>query len=62
MTVNPVKIKFTLNEMNPRPYLKACRPMRILTGSSAVIHTDYLNAALTSGFNSGKFRLKLILR
>ncbi|VDP30911.1 unnamed protein product [Schistosoma mattheei] len=53
MTVNPVKIKFTLNEMNPRPYLKACRPMRILTGSSAVIHTDYLNAALTSGFNSG---------
>ncbi|CAH8547487.1 unnamed protein product [Schistosoma mattheei] len=60
MTVNPVKIKFTLNEMNPRPYLKACRPMRILTGSSAVIHTDYLNAALTSGFNSDQITYEIL--
>ncbi|CAH8571116.1 unnamed protein product [Schistosoma margrebowiei] len=60
MTVNPVKIKFTLNEKNPRPYLKACRPMRILTGSSAVIHTNYLNAALTSGFNSDQITYEIL--
>ncbi|XP_018646914.1 hypothetical protein Smp_137200 [Schistosoma mansoni] len=60
MTVNPVKIKFTLNEMNSRPYLKTCRPMRILTGSSVVIHTDYLNAALTSGFNSDQITYEIL--
>ncbi|CAH8515555.1 unnamed protein product [Schistosoma turkestanicum] len=60
MTVNPVKIKFTVNEMNPRPYLKACGPMRILTGSSVVIHTDYLNAALTSGFNSDQITYEIL--
>ncbi|VDQ11340.1 unnamed protein product [Trichobilharzia regenti] len=56
LTINPVKIKFMLNEKFPRPYLVTCLPMRILTGSSTVITTHYMNAALTSGFHSGKLR------
>ncbi|KAK4470602.1 hypothetical protein MN116_006140 [Schistosoma mekongi] len=60
MTVNPVKIRFTVSEINPRPYLKACGPMRILIGSSAVIKTDYLRAELTSGFDSGQITFEIM--
>ncbi|TNN06894.1 chondroitin sulfate proteoglycan 4-like [Schistosoma japonicum] len=60
MTVNPVKIRFTVSERNPRPYLKACGPMRILIGSSAVIKTDYLRAELTSGFDSGQITFEIM--
>ncbi|CAH8855243.1 unnamed protein product [Trichobilharzia szidati] len=60
LTINPVKIKFMLNEKFPRPYLVTCLPMRILTGSSIVITTHYMNAALTSGFQSDHIMYEIL--
>ncbi|CAH8554502.1 unnamed protein product [Heterobilharzia americana] len=60
MSANPVKIKFTLNEITPRPYLIHCQPMRILSGSSTVITTNYIDAGLSNGFESGQIIYEIL--